>query len=382
MPRLSKDKSRLTYYATDERFLEHATQYQMKTIDWPPKPDSSGKYSKNVIGFVEEYPAEDAPHAGLHGYEMHICKSNYLGNSNRYYVLQSMIRGQYRVYIADLEKQDSLRWLNFLDKVPEHFREGEYQLLKAVGNFIFVSYSQNNQPPKLYCLVAEGIEEAKSSDEIKFTPVLLDEVTFDESIQKEINSIQTDVVRLENGAEGYLIRLGDDRLPNSFASGAPSGKHPIVTMAHGGPFTAFSRDLFNINYIYQVLQGYCLFIINYQGSTGYGRKFLHRLLGGYGTLEVDDCANLTKKAIADFGHIVDGDMACVQGLSYGGNMTAQLTSHPEYKDMWKSAVAWNPILDAHFNSLTSDIKDWAFATIMNRPMTSFKDYTKEDMILC
>ena len=103
---------------------------------------------------------------------------------------------------------------------------------------------------------------------------------------------------------------------------------------------------------------------------------MHRLLGGFGTTEVEDCGNLTKKAIKDFSHIVDQDRVHVQGLSYGGNMSAQLISHDSFKDLWRSAVMWNPILDAHFNYTTADIKDWSFATIFNRPLNKLTDYTE------
>ena len=61
-------------------------------------------------------------------------------------------------------------------------REGEYSLIKVSGNLVFVSYSQNNKPPQLYCLIAKNIDTASCPEDISFTPLLLDQVKFDDHL--------------------------------------------------------------------------------------------------------------------------------------------------------------------------------------------------------
>ena len=46
-------------------------------------------------------------------------------------------------------------------------------------------------------------------------------------------------------------------------------------------------------------------MVNYRGSMGFGKEFMDSLLGHIGSRDVEDCGNLTKKAIEQFGNIVD-----------------------------------------------------------------------------
>jgi len=39
-------------------------------------------------------------------------------------------------------------------------------------------------------------------------------------------------------------------------------------------------------------------IVNYSGTIGFGKTFMDSLLGEIGSLDVHDCGQLTKKAIA------------------------------------------------------------------------------------
>ena len=52
-------------------------------------------------------------------------------------------------------------------------------------------------------------------------------------------------MKLENGAEGYFLRLNDEKLETSPARGE-NGLHPMTTLIHGGPFGASPQDMFLI----------------------------------------------------------------------------------------------------------------------------------------
>jgi len=46
-----------------------------------------------------------------------------------------------------------------------------------------------------------------------------------------------------------------------------------------------------------LLQGYCVLVVNYRGTIGFGKKFLESLLGNIGSVDVEDCGDLTMKAV-------------------------------------------------------------------------------------
>lgn len=55
------------------------------------------------------------------------------------------------------------------------------------------------------------------------------------------------------------------------------------------------------------------------GSTGYGREYRNRLLGNWGIVDVDDCANAAAH-LARQG-LVDPKKLCIDGGSAGGYTT-------------------------------------------------------------
>ena len=90
--------------------------------------------------------------------------------------------------------------------------------------------------------------------------------------------------------------MSDEQLQKSNVGGV-NGKYPLLTLIHGGPFSSSPQDMFLIQRNFLLLQGYCLLIVNYRGTIGFGKDFLDSLLGHIGSRDVEDCGNLTKKAI-------------------------------------------------------------------------------------
>lgn len=82
-----------------------------------------------VIDYFEEYPTDQDEHCGLYGYNLTYSDCKFIGNSNRFYLVLSEIKGQNRVLIADTQMPGSVKWLNFLNKPKANFRDGNYDLL-------------------------------------------------------------------------------------------------------------------------------------------------------------------------------------------------------------------------------------------------------------
>ena len=143
----------------------------------------------------------------------------------------------------------------------------------------------------------------------------------------------------------------------------------MLVIIHGGPFGCGPQDMFLQMRTFFLLQGYSLLILNYRGSTGYGEDFLNSLLGHIGDRDVHDCGQLTQLAIDKFPSIVDAGKVGVYGASHGGFMTGWLIGHPDYKDLYKSAVLWNPVINMSYMYSSTDIPDWILSCCLNKDWT-------------
>ena len=102
----------------------------------------------------------------------------------------------------------------------------------------------------------------------------------------------------------------------------------MVVIIHGGPFSASPYQMFLLMRQYLLLQGYCLLIVNFRGSIGYGRDSMNSLLGTIGVNDVADCGNLTQLALDKFATVLDPKRVAAYGGSHGGFLSAWLVGHP------------------------------------------------------
>mmetsp|Transcript_21660 Transcript_21660/g.32809 ORF Transcript_21660/g.32809 Transcript_21660/m.32809 type:complete len:671 (+) Transcript_21660:663-2675(+) len=94
------------------------------------------------------------------------------------------------------------------------------------------------------------------------------------------------------------------------------GPTPLVLLVHGGPW---ARDSWGFNPQAQWFanRGYATLQVNYRGSTGYGKSFLHKGDKQWGVGDMQhDLSDAVQWAI-DQG-IADADNICIYGGSYGG----------------------------------------------------------------
>lgn len=94
------------------------------------------------------------------------------------------------------------------------------------------------------------------------------------------------------------------------------GPSPLILLVHGGPW-ARDRWGFNGSAQWFANRGYSTLQVNYRGSTGYGKSFLHKGDKEWGVGDMQhDLTDSVKWAI-DQG-IADPDNTCIYGGSYGG----------------------------------------------------------------
>lgn len=102
---------------------------------------------------------------------------------------------------------------------------------------------------------------------------------------------------------------------------------PLVIVVHGGPE---SRDDWGYDAQHQWLanRGYAALSVNYRGSGGFGKSFVHKGDGEWGGKMHDDILDAAKWAIEN--DITTKDKVCIMGGSYGGYETlVALTFTPD-----------------------------------------------------
>ena len=132
-----------------------------------------------------------------------------------------------------------------------------------------------------------------------------------------------------------------------------AGPHPTILMIHGGPFAQYTHGLFDE---VQVLAeaGYAVVLGNPRGSSGYGRAHGLAIQRGFGTVDTDDVLALLGAALED--PALDGERVGVMGGSYGGYLTAWLTTRT---DRFVAAIVERGFLDPISFVGSSDI-GWFF----------------------
>ena len=119
--------------------------------------------------------------------------------------------------------------------------------------------------------------------------------------------------------------------PTSPDHEAPADERPpLVVLVHGGP-TGSARTQLQLAVAFWTSRGFTVADVDYRGSTGYGRSYRHRLRGGWGVLDVDDCVAVARYLSSDerppTGQ-VDAERLAIRGGSAGGfTVLAALTFH-------------------------------------------------------
>jgi dipeptidyl aminopeptidase/acylaminoacyl peptidase len=116
--------------------------------------------------------------------------------------------------------------------------------------------------------------------------------------------------------------------------GARGGTPPLVLLVHGGPWV---RDAWGFHPEAQWLadQGYAVLQVNYRGSQGFGKRFLHAGDREWGAKMQDDLTDAALWAVAQ-GH-ADKERLAIYGGSYGGY--AALAGAAFTPDLYRCAVS-------------------------------------------
>ena len=124
---------------------------------------------------------------------------------------------------------------------------------------------------------------------------------------------------------------------------------PLVLCVHGGPW---ARDFWGFNSAAQWFanRGYACLQVNYRGSSGYGKSFLHKgdKEWGVGAMQ-HDLTDAVQWAVDQ--KIADPENVCIYGGSYGGYAClAGLTFTPDLYKCGVDIVGARPASSLHWRS--------------------------------
>ncbi|QKG19883.1 S9 family peptidase [Actinomadura verrucosospora] len=131
--------------------------------------------------------------------------------------------------------------------------------------------------------------------------------------------------------------------PRNPGAEAPAGtRPPLLVTVHGGP-TGCGNDALDPTVAFFTSRGFAVAVVNYGGSTGHGRAYRERLRGGWGVVDVADCAAVAL-ALADEG-VVDRDGLVIRGGSAGGWTTCVSLTGGDGGGVYRCGTAYYPVVD-------------------------------------
>ncbi|MBV0894881.1 S9 family peptidase [Microbacterium sp. NC79] len=119
------------------------------------------------------------------------------------------------------------------------------------------------------------------------------------------------------GRDGYPIH-------GWLAAPEGDGQHPVILMIHGGPYASYGVHVFD-EVQTLVDAGYAVAFCNPRGSAGYGTAHGRSIRQAMGTVDFNDVIDFLEGAVASDARL-DGERVGVMGGSYGGYLTAWVTT--------------------------------------------------------
>lgn len=142
---------------------------------------------------------------------------------------------------------------------------------------------------------------------------------------------------------GYVLK------PAGFVEGK---SYPVAFLIHGGPQGSFGDDWsYRWNPETYAGAGYAVVMIDFHGSTGYGRAFEDAISTHWGDRPLEDLQKGWAAALAKY-KFLDGNRACALGASYGGFMADWIAGN--WKDPWKCIVSHDGVFDARMMGYSTE----------------------------
>ena len=259
------------------------------------------RWTGETVEPVAELPVELGTPQWLFGF------STYAIASERRIVCQVRSEGIARLAVVDVDAHR-------LDEVATRYTAFSPYIAARSGRAYTIAGSPTDPMSVITVELDAGqIEVLRRSAEIALDPSY---ISVPEAIEFPTEGGQT--------AHGFFFA------PRNPEYQAPAGElPPLIVYVHGGPTSAVSNQL-ELDVQFWTTRGFAYLIVNYGGSSGYGRAYRQRLNGQWGVVDVDDSIN-GARYLVDRG-LVDGNRLAITGGSAGGyTVLRALTSTDFFK---------------------------------------------------
>ncbi len=168
----------------------------------------------------------------------------------------------------------------------------------------------------------------------------------------QITSVNSALNNLKRTEWKELSWMSDDGLEIHGFLRNPGKNMPTLVMAHGGP-TGSVKESFIDRLSFLQEEGYSIFMPNFRGSTGRGRKFAEMNYGDMGGMDLQDILSGVRMLI-DQGY-ADPSKIAITGGSYGGFMTKWAITQ---STLFRAAIPLFGIADWVSFHGTTNIAEW------------------------
>ena len=106
------------------------------------------------------------------------------------------------------------------------------------------------------------------------------------------------------------------------------GKPPLVCLVHGGPTSQVTAS-YSPQAQFLATRGYAVLLVNYRGSTGYGRDYMLKLRGSWGIYDVED-SRTGCLYLAEAGRVDERKRVIMGGSAGGYTVLQSLVTQPGF----------------------------------------------------
>jgi dipeptidyl aminopeptidase/acylaminoacyl peptidase len=145
---------------------------------------------------------------------------------------------------------------------------------------------------------------------------------------------------------------------------------PLIIVIHGGPSASASSAL-SLDIAFFTSRGFAVLDTNYRGSTGFGRSYRQRIYGGWGDVDVADCAAGAQYLIDQ--DKVDRKRIASRGGSSGGYTTLALAT---FTDILSAGATYYGISDLQMIAQDTDKLEAFYAALLVGPWPEAKKLFK------
>ncbi len=232
--------------------------------------------------------------------------------------------------------EENARAAIYSSKLEKMINEGAIQSLNVGADKLWFIKSDMTSPGEIF---EWNIKSKKLTALSSFNKSILDSLTLTKPLDITFKGADNDNVQM------YLL------YPPNFDA---AKKYPLIHMVHGGPAGTFGDD-WSYRWNAQVFAsyGYVVAMVNFHGSTSFGKKFMTSIVGAHGDKPFTDMMRATDYLIRTY-PFVDSMRMAAAGGSYGGYLVNWIAGHTDrFKCLISHAGVYN-LMGQFASDVTSD----------------------------